>query len=117
VPGPTAVRIDAPPGTRVPNPASIRDASVQTLESSPPRYVLHVVAGLLGVCAQQGTQEVTREGPTTIRVSVTNLLAPNLTCQVPESTYELDIPLTGEFIPGTQYTVNVNGKVVTFTAR
>lgn len=111
--GPTPVRIDAAPGQRLPNPAPIRDASV-ALQGTPPKYVLHVVAGLLGVCGQPGGSDVQRDD-TTYRVTITNLLAPNLTCQVPETTYDLNIDLPGPFVSGTQYTISVNGKILTFT--
>jgi CheY-specific phosphatase CheX len=74
------------------------------------------VVGLFGVCAEQGTQDVSRDG-TVINVNVTNLRTANVTCQLPESTYELDIDLPGAFVSGTQYIVNVNGKAVPFTAQ
>jgi len=111
--GGTPVRIDAPPGQRLPNPAPIRDASL-VLQGAPPKYVLHVVAGLLAVCGQPGGSQVTRDD-TTFRVTVTNLLDPNLTCQLPETTYDVNLELPGPFASGTTYTVNVNGKLLTFT--
>jgi hypothetical protein len=112
-PGSTPVRIDAPPGQPLPNPAPIRDASV--IPSSPSKYTLHVVAGLFGACAKQGSQDVSRDA-TSFKVTVTNLLAAGVTCTLPESTYELNIDLPGPFVSGTLYNVSVNGKNVSFTA-
>jgi hypothetical protein len=112
-PGSTPVRIDAAPGQSMPNPAPIRDAAV--IPSSSSKYTLHVVAGLFGACARQGSQDVTRDA-TSFKVTVTNLLAAGVTCTLPESTYELDINLPGPFVSGTLYTVIVNGKNVSFTA-
>ncbi len=104
---PDRKRIDAP----------IDGAEVQTLESFPPQYMLHVTAGLPNGCAQQGGWEASRSG-TTITVKVYDTMPTGqVACTMIYGDYDLNIPLGSDYASGQQYTVQVNDKTVTFTAQ
>ena len=108
--------------TRPPDPNEIRVRVVAPIESAeiavvgtPGGYAVKGVAGLPGGCARQGGSEVTQSG-NSFKVSVYNTMpAVEQACTRIYGYYDYTIAL-GNTTPGTTYTVDVNGKVLTFTA-
>jgi hypothetical protein len=97
--------------------APIDGLDVRVLESSPPRYMLNVKAGLPSGCAMQHSHAVSRAGDA-ITVTVLNSMPTgNPICTMIYGTYELNINLGSDFESGRTYTVRVNDKVTTFTAQ
>lgn len=97
-------------------PAPIESAEILHLPSTPPEYVVKVVAGLPSGCAKPDDYTVTRDG-NEIRIDVTNTLpAGDPVCTMIYGTYELSINLGSDFTDGETYRVNVNDTIVTFTA-
>lgn len=106
----------APPG-RVAVPAPIDGLEVERRESTPPQYVLFIQAGLPGGCAQRDRHEVRRE-PDVITITVLNSLPPgDPICTAIYGTYGLEVGLGSDFVPGRAYTVRVNDRTTSFTAR
>lgn len=97
--------------------APIEGAEVRVLESFPPRYVLHVRAGLPSGCARQDGYELSRDQDT-LRVRVYNTLPTgDVACTLIYGTYELNISLGSDFQSGREYRVQVNDRVLTFRAQ
>jgi hypothetical protein len=97
-------------------PAPIDGAEVQVRDTTP-RYVLVVKAGLPSGCAKPDTFTVSQTG-NVVKVAVSNTLPTgNPVCTAIYGTYELDIDVGTNFAAGQEYRVDVNGRVVTFTAR
>jgi hypothetical protein len=93
--------------------APIDNAQILVQESFPPKYVLRVVAGLPGGCAKPHSHDIERSG-THFRVEILNSISSAGPCLDIYNTYNLSIPLPGTFQPGVDYTVNVNGQVLSF---
>ncbi len=107
----------APPDGRLRVPAPIDRLDVRVLESAPPRYVVNVLAGLPSGCVQRDSHTVDRSGDI-VTVTVLNSMPPgNPICTMIYGTYELNVDLGSAFTRGTTYTVRVNDKTTTFTAR
>jgi hypothetical protein len=107
----------APPGGRLAVPAPIDGLDVRVLESAPPRYIVDVTAGLPSGCAQRDSHKVDRTG-TVVTITVMNSVPPgNPICTMIYGTYQLSVDLGTDFVRGTTYTVRVNDKTTTFTAR
>lgn len=103
-------------GERVVVTAPIESAEVVQVPSTPPQYVVKVVAGLPSGCVKPDDYTVTRDG-NEIRIDVTNTMpAGNPVCTMIYGTYELSIKIGSGFTDGETYTVNVNDTIVTFTA-
>ena len=113
-PAPTGTVIPLP---RHPEPAPIDGLDVLTLESFPPQYMLHIVAGLPSGCAEPLSHEVLPRQGNLIRVVVLNSLPDNAICTAIYGMYELNINLGSDFTSGQTYTVRVNEHEVTFTAQ
>ena len=97
--------------------APIEQADILVLESFPPQYTLHVVAGLPNGCARAAGHEVTRSGDV-IRVRVYNSMPTgDVVCTMIYGTYELNIGLGSDFQSGRQYRVEVNDQVLTLDAQ
>ncbi|HLF71440.1 MAG TPA: hypothetical protein VI759_04745 [Dehalococcoidia bacterium] len=106
----------APPGTHLVL-APIDGADIRVLESFPAQYVLHVLAGLPNGCAKPAGYEVAQDGKT-VHVKVFNSMPDgNPVCTAIYGTYELSIGIGSNFTSGTKYTVDVNGKTLTFVAQ
>lgn len=105
---PATVEVDAP----------IESVEVVTLESSPAQYMLRIVSGLPGGCAQFNGYESSIDGAT-INVAVTNLVPFGpVACTAIYGYHEGEVVLGNAFAVGESYTVIVNGEVTeTFTAR
>lgn len=107
--------LPAPVGRQVAAP--IDGLDVLVLESSPPQYMLHIRAGLPSGCAKQDSHSMSRAGAW-INVKVLNSMpAGDPPCTMIYGTYELNINLGTDFQSGSTYTVQVNDKTTTFTAR
>lgn len=92
--------------------APIDGADVLILESFPPQYRLHVLAGLPNGCAKQAGYETSRLG-STIRVLVYNSLPTgDVVCTMIYGAYELNIDL-GRLDSGTTYAIEVNDRRLT----
>lgn len=106
--GPTTIEVDAP----------IEGVEVVILEIDPPQYLLQIVSGLPGGCAQFNGYESSIEG-TTITVTVTNLVpAAPVPCTAIYGYHEGNINLGSDFAAGETYSVVVNGEAAaTFTAQ
>ena len=98
-------------------PAPIDGLEIRKQESAPPRYVAMIQAGLPSGCAKQHSHSVSRAGDT-ITVTVLNSMPPgDPICTMIYGMYELNVDLGSDFRPGSTYTVRVNDKTTTFTAR
>ena len=97
--------------------APIDGLDVRVMESNPPQYMLNVRAGLPSGCAKQDSHAVSRVGGT-ITVAVLNSMpAGDPPCTMIYGSYELNINLGTDFLPGSTYTVRVNDKATTFRAQ
>ncbi len=98
--------------------APIEEINVLFLESFPVQHRLDVTSGLPGGCAAFEGIEVVRDG-TTFTVTVTNTEpAPdqNVACTMIYGYHESTVDLGNDLESGTEYTVNVNDKTITFVA-
>ena len=95
--------------------APIESLDILVKESFPLQYDLVVASGLPDSCASFAGHDLSREG-TTVRVNVWNLrnADPNLACAQVYRTVETRIPLGSDFDPDTTYTVDANGKTISF---
>ena len=84
-------------------------------ESLPPQYFLYVVTGQRNSCVKFYSYNVTRAGNTTIVVEILNWNC-GLACAEEYSTTEHNIPLGSDFVPGVNYTVEINDVNVNFVA-
>lgn len=111
----------SPPPTAAPGrrlvPAPIDRLDVQALEPAPPRYLVNVLAGLPSGCAQRGTHTVDRQGAVITIAVLNSMPAGDPVCTMIYGTYELNVDLGTSFVSGTAYTVRVNDKTTSFTAR
>jgi hypothetical protein len=98
--------------------APIDDLDLQIRESFPPQYALRVVSGLPNGCHEYDSYELTRDG-TKINIRVLNRVPsdPNVICTQVYGQHEEIIDLGSDFEAGTEYTVEVNEKTLTFTAQ
>lgn len=120
--GAFALAVGGSPGAAAPDgrrtvAAPIDGLDVRVLESAPPQYMLNVRAGLPSGCAKQHSHGVTRAGDA-ITVTVLNSMpSGNPICTMIYGSYELNINLGSDFVPGRTYTVRVNDKATTFRAQ
>lgn len=105
------------PGDRIAVPAPIDGLDVRVLESQPPRYFLHVLAGLPSGCAQPFRHDVERHGETIQVVVLNSFPKGNPVCTAIYGTYELNIDLGSDYRRGVTYTVHVNDRSTNFTAQ
>ena len=97
--------------------APIDRLDVRVLESSPPQYVLSVLAGLPGGCAEKNRHDTARVGEA-ITITVLNWMpAVNRPCTQIYGWYELSINVGSNFRSGTTYSVIVNDKRTAFVAQ
>ena len=96
--------------------APIRDIDIWADNYSPPQYFLYFVAVQPDGCAHFDSYIMTRASNTTIIVEVFNLSC-GTGCPQMESYVELTIPLGSDFVPGGNYTVEVNNVIETFIAQ
>jgi len=104
---------------RVEEMAPIEELEVLFAESFPVQHRLHIVSGLPSGCAAFERVDVEREG-TTFNVSVINTMpAPDeqVACTMIYGYHESTVELGSDLEVGTEYTVDVNGEVITFVAQ
>ena len=95
-------------------PAPIDDAHI-VLPEGTTEYQLSGTAGLPGGCAEPAGYDIDRDGHT-INIAVHIFVpADNRPCTDIYKTYPLAIGLGTDLTTGTEYTVNVNDKTLTFT--
>jgi hypothetical protein len=95
--------------------APIHGIDIWADESLPPQYFLYVVTGQRSSCVKFYSYNVTRAGNTTIIVEILNRNC-GIACADEYSFAENTIPLSSDFVPGGNYTVEVNNMTVTFVA-
>jgi hypothetical protein len=98
--------------------APIDDLELIIRESFPPQYALRVVSGLPNGCHEFDGHELTRDG-TDITIRVTNRVPTDstLACIQVYGQHEEVIELGTDFQSGTQYTVQINDRTLTFAAQ
>ena len=112
----------ATPDTQVEEPNLVREPapieSVRVVVKDSREYSLLIESGLPDSCAKFESYDLDRSG-SLMEVTVTNLSATGpFTCLAVYETHEGELALGGDFIPGEEYTVVVNGEVTeTFTAQ
>ena len=99
---------------RVTVPAPIDGVEVLIRESAPPQVTVTVKAGLPSGCARRESHSVSRSGDIFTVTVLNSMPAGSPTCTMIYGTYELNIDLGREFVPGATYTVRVNDKTTTF---
>ncbi|HEX5369934.1 MAG TPA: hypothetical protein VFY10_11015 [Dehalococcoidia bacterium] len=120
--GPGATARPAPPTPtlepkRKAVPAPIDKLDIATLESFPAQYVAQIMAGLPDGCARPYTYSVEQRGAE-IDITVLNSEPSGaVACTAIYGDYPLNVNLGSQFDAGTTYTVKVNDKTATFTAR
>ena len=99
----------------VPILAPIDSIELQIAESFPLQYFLTVVSGLPDGCHSFGGYTLTRNGQRVL-IKVFNLRPSNasLMCIQVYGTVETTIPLGSDFDPSETYTIDVNGKTISF---
>jgi len=100
-------------GSCVKELAGIRGIDIWADESLPPQYLLHLVTVQFDGCHEFDSYNMMRADNTTIIVDVFNLDCPN-GCPDAEFYFEVTIPLGSDFVPGVNYTIDVNDVTVTF---
>jgi len=95
--------------------APIDNIELQIAESFPLQYFLTVVSGLPDGCHSFGGYTLTRDG-LRVLIKVFNLKPSNtdLMCIQIYGTVETTIPLGSDFDPSETYTIDVNGRTISF---
>ena len=95
--------------------APIDSIELQIAESFPLQYFLTVVSGLPDGCHSFGGYTLTRDGQRVL-IKVSNLRPSNtdLMCVQLYGTVETTIPLGSDFDSSQTYTIDVNGKTISF---
>jgi hypothetical protein len=95
--------------------APIHDVEIWADNSSPPKYFVDVVSGEPNSCAKFDSYYVKRDGKTT-RVWIINIEYVGGSCAEIYSYVDHTISLGSDFVPGVNYTVEVNDMTETFVA-
>ena len=112
--GPSAAPTLAPPVSEA-VPAPIESSELQIAESFPLQYFVRVVSGLPDGCHSFGGYTLARDGfRVTIKVSNYRTSGSSLACIQVYGTVETTIPLGSDFDPEQTYTIDVNGKTISF---
>ena len=114
---------DAPAPVATPGRVTV-DAPIDELEliireSFPPQYAVRIVSGIPSGCAAFEKAELTGTSGTTFTIKVTNteINDPNAVCTAIYGMQESIIELGSDLVSGTEYTVDVNDKSLTFIAQ
>lgn len=98
--------------------APIVRVAVRTAESFPPQYFADITSALPDGCAQFSRADLRRAGDTLIvDVFNTRPVGDEIACTMLYGERETAIVLGSEFVPGTTYSVDVNGTQATFVAQ
>ena len=95
--------------------APIHDVEIWADNSSPPKYFVDVVSEEPNSCVKFDSYYVKRAGKTT-RVLIINIEYVGGSCAEIYSYIDHTIPLGSDFVPGVNYTVEVNDVTETFVA-
>ena len=111
-PGPVGQPLPSEPDySTVTVAAPIESVMIISTRSLPPQYVVKIISGLPGGCAQLDGYTMVREGDD-IRISVTNLMpsleAPVLCTQI-YAYHNTSINIGSDFKGGVKYSIHVNG--------
>jgi hypothetical protein len=97
--------------------APIDSSAIVTIDASPPRYEVHVIAEIPGSSCNTPQEPAVKRDGATFRVSVQNLFSGAGVCTADLGYRDLTIPLPGPFQPGTRYEVLINDEpALTFVA-
>ena len=96
--------------------APIYDMEIWADNSSPQHYFVDVVIGEHTSCDSFDSYNVTRAGNTTIRVEIVNKHITGEPCAEYLKYVEHTFPLGSDFVPGGNYTVEINDVTVNFVA-
>lgn len=94
--------------------ATIYALDIWADNSSTPNYFVDVVIGEHTSCDSFDSYNVTRAGNTTIRVEIVNKHITGVDCVGMYSYTEHTLPLGSDFVPGGNYTVEINDVTVNF---
>ena len=95
----------------------IYDIDIWADNSSPPHYFVDVVIGEHTSCDSFDSYNVTRADNTTVRVEIVNKHITGEPCAEYAKYVEHTFPLGSDFVPGVNYTVEVNNVIETFIAQ
>ena len=95
--------------------APIHDIEIWVDESLPPQYFVDVVSGESNSCVKFDSYSVTRAGNTT-QVEIFNIEYVGGSCAEIYSYVSHTILIGSDFVPGVNYTVEVNDVTETFVA-
>ena len=113
----------APAPTRTPGLrtvlAPIDELELIIRESFPPQYAVRIVSGIPSGCAAFKEAKLLGRTGDTFEIEVTNteIDDPNAVCTAIYGTHESIVELGSDLVSGTEYTVQVNDKSLTFTAQ
>ena len=94
--------------------ATIYGIDIWADKSSTPNYFVDVVIGEHTSCDSFDSYNVTRGGNTTVRVEIVNKHITNEPCAEYAKYVEHTFPLGSDFVPGGNYTVEINDVTVNF---
>lgn len=119
--GPTAGPITGTPpdaGGRTAVPAPIEDVELVVRESYPVQYAVKVTSGLPSGCAEYRDATLERDGAT-LTITVTNTMpaSDRVACTMIYGYTEHTVELGTDFESGSEYTVHVNDRTITFVAQ
>jgi hypothetical protein len=98
--------------------APIVRVSVRVAESAPPQYFADVTSALPDGCARFARFAVRRETHTVfVDVFNTRPASDAVACTMIYGEHESAVALGSDFVPGTRYTLDVNGTRETFVAQ
>lgn len=113
------VRVDADPASDQLRLAPIDSVEIVVAESFPEQYFAQITSGLPDGCTEHDHITTDRSG-TTVTVRVWNRVPAadlDLVCTLEYRTVDHNVALGSDFTDGVEYTVDVNGEIVTFVAQ
>lgn len=96
--------------------ATIYDIDIWADDSSTPNYFVDVVIGEHTSCDSFDSYNVTRTGNTTVRLEIVNKHITNEPCAEYAKYVEHTFPFGSDFVPGGNYTIEINDVTVNFVA-
>ena len=96
--------------------ATIYDIDIWADDSSTPNYFVDVVIGEHTSCDSFDSYNVTRTGNTTVRLEIVNKHITNEPCAEYAKYVEHTFPIGSGFVPGGNYTIEINDVTVNFVA-
>ena len=96
--------------------APIYDIDIWVDDSSTPKYFVDVVIGEHTSCNSFDSYNVIRSSNTTVRIEIVNRHITGEPCEEYVKYVEYTIPLGSDFVPGGNYTVEINDVTIHFVA-